>query len=206
MVALSRLNPDKYQEAVSFLRSVISVFKSMKIGERGDWKPVQSGVLMATTSVLDIQEELLNDGYQFLLTSRLTQDCLENLFSVVRLKNSVPSFQMCNISIAQFLKPPGGNHGNYQEDDREFAVDFLSQPVKLPRDPEPEVNDIQISKAESEEELCKAELNSLVGYCVHSMKKTENVCDSCLQDITSSSLVSHQSATLTNSRRTVLSI
>ena len=144
VVALSRLNPDKYQEAVSFLRSVISVFKSMKIGERGDWKPVQSGVLMATTSVLDIQEELLNDGYQFLLTSRLTQDCLENLISVVRLKNPVPSPQsfksaLKNISIAQFLKPPGGNHGNYQEDDREFAVDFLSQPVKLPRDTE--VND-----------------------------------------------------------------
>ena len=138
-----------------------------------------------------------------MLTSRLTQDCLENLFSVVRLKNPPLAFKCAlkNISIAQFLKPPGGNHGNYQEDDREFAVDFLSQPVKLSRDPEPEVNDIQISEAKSEEELCKAELNSLfylVGYCVHSMKKTENVCDSCLQDITSTSLVSHQSATLTN--------
>ena len=61
----------------------------------------------------------------------------------------------------QHRSVPGGNHGNYQEDDREFAVDFLSQPVKLPRYPEPEVNDIQISEAKSEEELCKAELNSL---------------------------------------------
>ena len=48
------------------------------------------------------------------------------------------------------------------KDDREFAVDFLSQPVKLPRDPEPEMKDIQISEAKSEEELCKAELNSLL--------------------------------------------
>ena len=77
---------------MTFLRSVILIcIQVMTIGERGDWKPVQSGVLTATTKVLGIQEEFLNDRYQFLLTSRLPQDCLENLFSVVRLKNPVPS-------------------------------------------------------------------------------------------------------------------
>lgn len=47
VVALSRVDPDKHKEAVSFLMSVVTAFKSLKIGERGGWKPVQSGVLMA---------------------------------------------------------------------------------------------------------------------------------------------------------------
>ena len=51
------------------------------------------------------------------------------------------------------VKPPGDNQGNYQKDDREFAFDFLTQPVKLPRGPEPEMKDIKISEAKSEEEL-----------------------------------------------------
>lgn len=85
---------------------------------------------------MDIQEELLGAGYHFLLTSRLTQDCLENLFSVVRLKNPIPSplelkFALKIISISQFLKPLGATHGSYQDDDRDFADDFLSQPLKL---------------------------------------------------------------------------
>jgi hypothetical protein len=43
---------------------------------------------MATESELDLQED---HGFKFLLTSRLTQDYVENLFSMVRLKNPVPT-------------------------------------------------------------------------------------------------------------------
>lgn len=57
----------------------------MKIG-KGDWKPCQTGVILTTTSVLSLAEELLDAGHTYLLTGRLTQDCLENLFSVVRLR------------------------------------------------------------------------------------------------------------------------
>ncbi|XP_062514079.1 uncharacterized protein LOC134189728 isoform X2 [Corticium candelabrum] len=136
---------------------------------------------MATTSVLDIQEELLGSGHKFLLTSRLTQDCLENLFSVVRLNNSVPSpvafkCALKIISIVQFMQPLGGNRVSYQHDDTDYAVDFLSQPIQLSMNPDPELMEIEISEAKSVEELTKAECNSLfylVGYCVHSIKKNE---------------------------------
>ena len=131
----SRKRPEKYKEAVIFSHSVIDLFKNLKIGERGDWKPVQTRIIMSTTSVLEIQDELLNAGYKFLLTSRITQDCLENLFSMVRLKNPIPSplafkYALKIISVSQFMKSLA-TQGSYQEDDREFAIDFIDQPVPL---------------------------------------------------------------------------
>ena len=46
---------------------------------------------MTTTSVLHLQKEVLDSGFEFLMTARLTRDCLENLFSVVRTRNPVPT-------------------------------------------------------------------------------------------------------------------
>ena len=78
-------------EALAFLESFIKILTSVQIGKKAEWKPIQTGVIVSTTSVLEIQEDLLDNGHKFLLTSRLTQDCLENLFSSVCLKNPVPS-------------------------------------------------------------------------------------------------------------------
>ena len=86
-VALSRSNCDKC-EALIFLTFIINVVQGMKIGDKNDWKPVQAGIMMSTNGVLGIQE-LFSMGYKLLLTSRLIQDCLENLFSLVRLKHPI---------------------------------------------------------------------------------------------------------------------
>ena len=51
-VALSRLNCDKYEEALIFLTSIINLVQSMKIGDKNDWKSVQAGIIMSTNSVL----------------------------------------------------------------------------------------------------------------------------------------------------------
>lgn len=122
-------------------------------------------------------------------------------------------FALKIISLDKFFNSPCDKKGNYQEDDRDFAVDFLGQPVILPRDPHPDLQleDIKISEVDCQEDLSKAELNSLfhlVGYCVHSIKKNETVCDTCLQDVACSKdianliLVSrcHHATTLTNLR------
>ena len=53
------------------------------IGGKPDWKPVQTGVILSSASILGLAEDLLQPT-NFLLTSRFTQDCLENLFSCVR--------------------------------------------------------------------------------------------------------------------------
>ena len=56
------------------------------------WKTIQSGVLLSTTSVIYLQNKfLLEKKIDFLMTSLFTQDCLENLFSLVRAKQVIPT-------------------------------------------------------------------------------------------------------------------
>lgn len=113
VLALTKFDTGKYQCAISFLQSVINVFENITIGKQGAWKPVQTGVILSTVSVLQLQDRLLNeDNFKFLLTARLTQDCLENLFSCVRSKNAVPiPLEFKNtlrlLTVSQYLKGCG---------------------------------------------------------------------------------------------------
>ena len=49
--------------------------KKLLTPKASEWKPIQTGVILSTQSVLEFQEELLASGHKFLLTARLTQDC-----------------------------------------------------------------------------------------------------------------------------------
>ncbi|KAJ7986692.1 hypothetical protein DPEC_G00342530 [Dallia pectoralis] len=79
VTALSHFKMEEYEKAISFLRDSIHLFQGLKIGPRGSWKPVQTGLLMATT-ILEVQQDLLRQGNKFVLTCRFTQDCLEIVF------------------------------------------------------------------------------------------------------------------------------
>src|SRR5688572_27578670 len=91
VTALSLKDPVQYRKAMDFLRSIIHLFETLSIGNKGAWKPVQTGIILTTQSIINVTENLLASGYQFILTSRLTSDCIENLFSFVRTNNAVPS-------------------------------------------------------------------------------------------------------------------
>ena len=91
IMALSNVNESCYKQAILHLEQVIRVFHEIRIGVNAKWKPVQTGVILSTTSILNLQSNYLAKGHRFLLTSRFTQDCLENLFSSIRLKNPVPT-------------------------------------------------------------------------------------------------------------------
>ena len=126
--ALSMKNSFAYVEAINHLKTTSSVFQSLAV-ENGCWKPWQTGVLMSTKSILQLQERLLgSEDYGFVLTARFTSDCIENLFSQVRSKNPVPSAKEVKanlraVSISQFLTEKRG--ANYSFDDGEFLADFL---------------------------------------------------------------------------------
>ncbi|KAG0410541.1 hypothetical protein HPB47_012347 [Ixodes persulcatus] len=82
----------QHQTAIRTLDLTARTFRQMKMGVTAHWKPSQAGVISSTTVLYQLQEDLLNEhDYAYLLTGRLTQDCLENVFSVVRLKKPVPS-------------------------------------------------------------------------------------------------------------------
>lgn len=54
------------------------------------WKPYQTGIIITTCNTILLAEELLNNGsLRFFLSFRLTQDALENIFSIVRSRGSL---------------------------------------------------------------------------------------------------------------------
>ena len=164
VMALSKLRQSEYEKAIALLKSVINLLTGLKIGKKGGWKPVQTGVILATQSILDIQNELLDRGHSFILTSRFSQDCLENLFSCVRLNNPIPSpiefrYALRILTVAQFLK--ASSTGNYEDAEGELLADFLEQQPFLPELVEPDVHPVFLSDETSVAELGCAERNSL---------------------------------------------
>ena len=73
--ALSKANMLEYNKAIQHLNETIELFKEISIG--GCWKPIQTGIITTTMSILSLQKILLDDyGLEFLLTARFSQDCL----------------------------------------------------------------------------------------------------------------------------------
>lgn len=72
---------------------------------------MQTGVLIATTAALSLQKLCLKESnFKYLFPRRLTQDTLENLFSVIRQKNLVPRLlqfktALRTITLSQFFQP-----------------------------------------------------------------------------------------------------
>ncbi|KAL7881608.1 hypothetical protein AOLI_G00084560 [Acnodon oligacanthus] len=61
---LSRLKMEEYQKAITFLQDIIRLFHGIKTGRKGSWNPVQTGIIMATSSILAIEEEMLTRGHR----------------------------------------------------------------------------------------------------------------------------------------------
>ena len=122
-----------------------------------------------------------------MITARLTQDCLENLFSVVRTRNPVPTpvaFKnaLKIIAVSQFFKISSSNE-SYLKDDRCFIGDFLGPKNSAVTEG---VVDIELTDVAEVDDLDDAERTSLfyiAGYCIRSVEKNEVVCDECLSAI-----------------------
>lgn len=90
VVAFGFKDMKKYEEAVQHLKLVIRVFTYSSIP--GGWKPVQSHIIFASHTALELQEHLLVERkYNFVLMGNFSSDVMENVFSVVRLRKPVPT-------------------------------------------------------------------------------------------------------------------
>lgn len=169
-MALSHFNEEAYQSAIIFLNDVVEIFKMSEMGN--SWKPIQTGVILCTSSILKYQDVYLNqDKHLFLLTSRFSQDCLENLFSCVRLKCPIPSALQFKqnlklITVSQYLKPSGSS--SYDADDSIYLAEFLEPRPKQSDTGESteltfgerDVSSFEIPDGE------KAPLYYIAGYCI----------------------------------------
>lgn len=190
VTALSWKDPASYTQATDFLRRVIALFESLSIGEKGMWKPVQTGIILTTTSILDISEQLLSSGYQFVLTARFTSDCIENLFSCIRTNNPIPSpLEFKNklrlISVAQFLRVKATS--SYEVDDAEYLVQFLSSKSSANLEIDEHCDKLCFSSVSSLSNADLASLYYLTGYLVSRVVKNNKTCETCARAIQSDS-------------------
>jgi hypothetical protein len=126
------------------LRDFVDLISRLDVrGPRGicaAWKPWQKGIILSTKVVLSLHEDLVVRGnYKSLLTARLTQDALENLFSQIRgcgdAHPSVTHFRQCLklITMSQYMETPKGS--SYAIDNANTnLIDFVKSRTKTRSD------------------------------------------------------------------------
>lgn len=195
-LAFSKKNHEQYNDTVKFLEDCIEVFKDMKVRELSAWKPIQRGLVLATTSILALQKYLIEQHkFEFVLTSRLSQDCVENLFSAVRSVQKKPSAKSFKnilklIIIGQYLKNP--KSASYDTDERQYLSNFIDFIVDYQKQNKTVANvkkEIKIPLYDQsfngniEQHMKKSELiilNYIIGYIFSRINNNNKVCKSCI--------------------------
>lgn len=146
---------------------------------------------------LFVSNDMFFFNFQFIFTGRFTQDCIENLHSLLRHKNVIPDcLQLKNdlklIAVAMYMKSI--TTGNYDYDDNEYLSDFLEYLSKKGK--KDNISDSSISSTiinaippfdnKVTVKYNNKEMNSLyniAGYCLKSVKKTCITCCNCIQSV-----------------------
>ncbi|XP_075752306.1 uncharacterized protein LOC142818019 [Rhipicephalus microplus] len=200
-VALSLRDMRRYHESIELLNSALEVFQGMKMGSKAQWKPSQAGFLITTKVVLRLQDILLrSEGYEFFLTSRILQDCLENLFSVVRIRKPVPNAYDLKcalklVCVSQFLHAPGTS--SYEVDDAKYLADMLAKGKQEHGEVEADV--IDDSEILFIEELQENECNILFyigGFLLKGMLSVVAGCGHCNSALLGSTESEHATLTI----------
>ncbi|KAL9703067.1 hypothetical protein quinque_006585 [Culex quinquefasciatus] len=126
VLAFSKANKEAYDKAVGFMQFMRKFIFTITVGEDKRWKPWQAALILNVNSVLRLQAYFLDvRGFKFVLTGRLTQDCVENLFSQIRIRQKKPNALQVknilkNICVAQLMDDVQGS--SYEFDDQPKAV------------------------------------------------------------------------------------
>jgi hypothetical protein len=74
------------QQQTDVLKKMLDLVQNMYFGDETSLKkkPFQTGIIVSIHSTLDLFTDLKKEGISFLLTSKLNQDALENVFSQIR--------------------------------------------------------------------------------------------------------------------------
>jgi len=173
----------------------------MLVGEKGSWKPSQRGVLILVESIKGLQKYYLEvRKYKFLLLGHLTQDCLENLFSCLRLKQAIPHAvgflqNLKVISLAMYNTFV--QKSNYDHAESSFLVDSLAEARERAAHraadrsakarTEQQLNPVPVITSEDLEEIDEWERSTIyhmAGSTLHSIQVTSNtLCSKCIKEV-----------------------
>lgn len=181
-VVLSLQDVAKYHAAINMLPLALETIRGMNMGSTSQWKSSQAGLMISTTVVLHHQGTLLSsEYYKFFLTSKIQQNCLENLFSVVRLRRPVPNaYDMkCALKlvcVSQFSHAPTTT--SYDVDDSQYLVDILSRGMRECAEAEvAEIDDAKIIFIDESTSTECSILFHLGGFLVKITSKTIDKCE-----------------------------
>lgn len=128
---------NNYQASIDHINFFAKLMSDIKVGEKGHWKPWQTAAVMSSNAILRLQNYFFESlEYTVLYTSRFVQDCLENLFSVIRYKQKRPTAlqmkqHLRSITLSQFMHVP--NNSSYDIDEREYLLSLEDLIRKRPR-------------------------------------------------------------------------
>ncbi|KAK3933125.1 Transposable element P transposase [Frankliniella fusca] len=132
-LAISKQNPEAYEKAINLIKKTACVFSYMTTGN--SFKPAQRGMRVLCNSLLGLIDYFLEKrGYSFLMLGRFTSDCIENLFSLIRLCQPTPlASQFLQslkvVSLSQYSEAIKGSSYDYEESSP-ITSDFLSEARK----------------------------------------------------------------------------
>jgi hypothetical protein len=132
-LAITKSNPAVFNKAVALIKKVEFIFHYMKVGS--EYKPAQRGVRVLCASMLGLIERCLSErNYSYLMLGHFTSDCLESLFSCIRLSQPVPhvtAFLQClkAVTLAQFSEAVRGSSYDHDESSP-LSDDFLNEAQK----------------------------------------------------------------------------
>ena len=122
-LSLGYQNEEKFDTTVEELIEFMHIIDGMKLSAKhqNGRKPVQHGILLSTTSLIQVAKYLLDEAnYQFVFPGRFLGDCIENVNSQIRRVVSNPTSKMMKycmkiVVFVSYLKP--SKHGSYDIDD-----------------------------------------------------------------------------------------
>lgn len=205
-LALGLLNRKAYEEAINHIRKTAFLFRFMTVGIDKHWKPCQAGVIMACTSIIDLQDYFLHKrSYKFLLTGRFCQCCLENLFSILRVRQLIPNplqvkqnLRVLVLSqICTNVKNTSYDNDTYDEDIENIKIDFIkfSTDLAVARRAESAIEELMESSALVLPRLKDHHISLLdpwelqiiydmAGSVLHSIKiGSSTICDLCFNSV-----------------------
>lgn len=196
-MAFSHENQEVYDKAVALILKVSYVFQHMTVGKDEHFKPCQRGMRVLCHSLLNLVAFLLNErNFKFVLGGRTCSDCIENLFSMIRLGQAIPHavalLQILKvITLSQCSEAVRGSSYDYDESEpitgnmlevaRARAAERASVSAKVPErldDPIPELGRLDFDQVPRWEKLV---IYDMAGSVIHHLKnKNVTLCTSCI--------------------------
>ncbi|XP_014217733.1 uncharacterized protein LOC106646201 [Copidosoma floridanum] len=182
----------KHDENFDFLRGFVELVSSLKFEKGPEWKLFQKGIILSTTSYVELASFLSNArGYGFVAGRTFTWDCL---FAISPVKNcTLDALQLRNhlklTTLSQYLQQVSSDR---KENDRDFLPDFLqttlengpitvrngppatTAPHGMHYNPKAKYHDVSLDNFEVHS------LHSIADRVVESILRIDGACNFCL--------------------------